>query len=112
MMAKLNQGFLLFSQNTPYSKVRVSWYKKGVKAKSMAYIGAWGVLWPEKVENWLKLHFKNVNKRLGTITQWVKRFKHTFRYFPNVRELQFFKKMSLTECSFYPFSTVDNINFT
>jgi hypothetical protein len=87
MMAKLHQGFHLFSQSTPYSKVTVSWYKKGVKAKSMAYIGAWGVLWLEKVENWLKLHFINVNKRSGIVTQWVKRFKHTLRYCPNVREL-------------------------
>jgi hypothetical protein len=40
----------------------------------MAYIGAWGVLWPENVENRLKLHSINVNERSGTIGR-------AFRYY-------------------------------
>ena len=76
MMPKLHQGFLLFFQSNPYSKIRVSWCKKGVKAKSMAYIGAWGVLWPEKVENGLKLHSRKVNECLGT-NGWVFRYYYT-----------------------------------
>ena len=43
------------------------------------------MLWSEKVENVLKLLFKNVSEcsgtlgeRLGTITQWIKGFKCMF----------------------------------
>ena len=40
-----------------------------LKSKSITYVGALGVLWYENVENELRLLFRKVNERSGTIGQ-------------------------------------------
>jgi hypothetical protein len=42
----------------------------------MAYIGAWGVPWSEKVENGLKLLFRGGSERLCTIERALGYYLH------------------------------------
>jgi hypothetical protein len=42
----------------------------------MAYIGAWGVSWSEKVENGLKLLFRGGSEHLCTVERALEYYLH------------------------------------